>query len=417
MADGGGAKGTFDYTKVHETLQTLETYYEAFYRAIQEMDMAVAQSIDVGSESSILGTRAGNLLTNWTTYCNGYKSYYNMFRSWSGAIIEASTKYTEYEGTYQNGDAEATKLGDIERTLTADEMKSFDEMHAAAAAAAALVSGNASVSGNTVTVNGTPYEMHTGSNGQKYIEIGGQQYYVNSENGQVTSVRTPDGTVRTPGSMEAQMQAKKDSMTPAEWDSYKAGLTGEQRAAADYIDTGAQIMTTEQAESALTQQQHETPPEATVQLPTVENGDYKAAADQLLDSANNAKDYCYQVTEDAADYAEYYEQVVQQSPYYQSLSPEEQQAYDQQVENYCQGWSDAYNALQQGTKGGVFVPDGVIYDPSSWVTHGDNRGYGAAEEYVNNVNNMTSSNMSPSEFADAMAVFDQVDLSKGRDEQ
>ena len=52
------AKGTFDYDKVHETLQTLETYYEDFYRAIQAMDEAVAKVIDVGDDSAILGTRA-----------------------------------------------------------------------------------------------------------------------------------------------------------------------------------------------------------------------------------------------------------------------------------------------------------------------------------------------------------------------
>ena len=413
MADGN--KGDFSFDEVHETLQTLETYYEDFYRAVDEMDRAVAESIDVGSDSAILGARASELINNWTNYCSGYKSYYNMFRTWSGVIISAGESYTDLESTYQSEDAEAKKLGDIDRTITSEDMKTFEEMHNDAVNAAALIDGNATMSSDSVTVNGTSYPVHTGANGEKYIEIGGEQYYVSGENGKVTQVKDSNGTTLTHDNMESQLQAKKDSMSESDWNAYKNTLSGEERAAADYLDTGTTLISSEQATQMAKDEGNPVPQEYRIDVPSTlpsdaSDSDVKAAARQLLDSARETESYAYATTEAAVNYQEYYDNYVRESETYKNMSPEQQNYYDQYVESYCQQWSDIYNSTQSATRGGAFESDGSIYDAQSAYKHGETRSdlYAAAVGDANDINSQIDAATSPVDFYEEMSIFNDI---------
>ena len=392
---------SFDYAQIKAALDSLQAQYEAFYTAINNMDVSVAQNVQVADQSAILGARGNQLINFWVTNCSKYKSYYNMFRKWSSVIIEASGYYKEFEAGYQAEGTEATSLGDIQENLDVSSMPTFDQLRAEAA----LLSGS-------TMVGGTALPLSVDGSGRQYYEIGDTRYYVETgADGSVTRVTTADGTevYHSLPSMEQAIADMRES-NPDGWI---------QQAYREYGPEGAAVAANMQAEAAMAQSVESTLNEWNsptagdqfeIEIISPTDDRWKDASHIMLQDACDQRDAVKTESERASDYRDYYYSVVVHSEPYTRMSAAEQAAWDARVDAYATSYSEAYSWLEHETYWGIW-DDGRIGNADSWITWGDESAYHEACSAIQEANNMTSSLESPDAFfTDMYTAFGAPDL-------
>lgn len=392
---------TFDYAQVKLALDSLQAHYEEFYTAINNMDLSVAQNVQVADQSAILGARGNELINFWVTNCNKYKSYYNMFRKWSSVIIEASGYYKEFEAGYQAEGTEASSLGDIQENLDVSSMPTFEQMRAEAA----LLSGS-------TMLGGTALPLSTDGAGKQYYEVGDTRYYVETgADGTVTRITTADGTevYRSLPSMEESIaQMRQDNPDGWERDVYREygpeGLACAQAMAAEAVlatDVASQLAALDSPTAG---------DQFAIEIIEPTDSRWKDASHIMLESANQANEAVRVEADRATEFRDYYETVVVHSEPYLSMSPSEQAAFDARVEAYTTSYEEAASWLDHETYWGLGV-DGRIGNADSWITWGDESAYHNACTAITEANAMTSSLESPDAFYTEMyATFGSPNL-------
>lgn len=383
--DGTDSTLSFNYEGVKGKLDSLEAQYEAFYTAIQNMDMQVAQTIQVADDSALFGAVAGKLLENWTTYCNPYKTYYNTFRKWSGVVLAAAQSYADWEAKH-NGTGEAKSIGDITRNIDPSKDMSFED----ARKLAALASGATTLDGNPildprgkgkVTINGETYTVATDKDGNvtKITDSKGGEVYVQKD------------------PIDKEIIAKHDTLSPDDWKRYKEGLDPNQRAIANAVESGVAVVSSDQVKQDMAARQTENPyaivPES-LDASTATNDELRAAGTKNYEKAQQVEQ---QLAEDRArvDNAYvYYANAVR--PGLEEAAANGDEAAKTKLEYWDKtlgGTLGAYeDATYQMSKDNTnSIVDGDIVDISTWQSRdGWDGAYQRQQEAIASMNERTS---------------------------
>ena len=380
----------FDPEGITSDLNSLEAQYEAYYTAIQNMDMEVATVLQVGDDSALYGTRAGKLLENWTTYCNPYKSFYNTLRSFSSVIIAAGERYNEFQATFQPEGAEAKTIGEITRNIDPSKDMSFED----ARKLAALAAGKTEVDGKPIL----------DPRGKGKVTINGETYTVETDgNGNVTKITDSKGgevyTKQDPADAQVLKNWENMKGNATAWNEYKKSLTPEQQAIAAALESGAKVVSADDAKAAAEEAARSKAenPYAITPEPTPEN----ATDDQLRETGKKNYERAQEVQQQVGEDMErvdnayvYYVNDVRPELYARAEAGDQEAAetiakWDQKFEDCNKAYSDAYWGLDKDNTNSIV--DGDMVDISTWQSRdGWDGAYERQQQAIADTNEATS---------------------------
>lgn len=229
------AKEIFDGARMASTLRNLESYYNSFYSAMQNMDLAVNTNLAVTSASAAYGDKAKKVLDLWNENCSVFKNYYYVFKELSSLVVKVFENNAEFESSYQFDEETKISYGEI----TVGELNAMTLANARIIAA--LMSGS-------LMFDGKPISGDVLADGTEKIVIGSEEFIITKdENGNLISIKNVNtGEVKNfkPGSIENYIQNMYDlylegKITQEDWDLYCSELTTEERGFLDCLMTNA----------------------------------------------------------------------------------------------------------------------------------------------------------------------------------
>ena len=183
--------------KLIATLQYWEGLYDDFYRIFNEMDIAVAESVNVSATSCVYGIQGDRIYKTWEEKVLPWKNVYYMLRRMSSNVIDAMKNVTELQEFFNEGQGE--KLGG------ADLIQREADLNSTAAADARML---AAIRAGRTEIDGIP--INIGADGK--FTYNGQEYTVTyGEDGRIESVKVGDQTY--------------DATVPNPSDYYQSGAT------------------------------------------------------------------------------------------------------------------------------------------------------------------------------------------------